>query len=108
MPWIVRDAGLHIERTQDESDVDEVRSADSQNAEAGGGPLGFAAKLADAYHAQLRAFLRRNLLVVGLKPAVLRGIVDAGTIQGGPVSFDLTITVHPRNASGFAPWSANW
>ncbi len=34
-------------------------------------PLGFAAKLREAYYAQLRAFLRKNLLVGGLaSPAV--------------------------------------
>ncbi len=59
------------------------------------------AKLAEAYHVRLRAFLRRFLLV-SLEPAVLRGIVDAGTTHGGPVSFPLTITVHPRDAKGFA------
>jgi hypothetical protein len=61
------------------------------------------AKLKAAYHAQLRAFLRRNLLVGGLEPAVLRRIVAASTIQEAPVSFDLRITVHPRDARGFAP-----
>ena len=64
-------------------------------------PLGFAAKLEEAYHVRLRAFLR-DALIVRLKPAKLRGVVDAGTIQGGPVSFPLTITVYPRDASGFA------
>ena len=58
------------------------------------------AKLQDAYHARLHAFLRVFLLV-RLAPAVLRSIFDAATTQGGPVSFDLRITVYPRNASGF-------
>jgi hypothetical protein len=58
------------------------------------------AKLKEAYHLGLRAFLRQNLLV-RLKPAVRRRILDAATAQGGPVSFDLRITVHPRDASGF-------
>jgi hypothetical protein len=46
---------------------------------------------------------------VGLFPALyaklkeLRRIVAVGTIQGGPVSFDLRITVDPRAARGFAP-----
>jgi hypothetical protein len=48
----------------------------------------------------LHAFLRVFLLV-RLAPAVLRSILDAVTARGRPVSFDLTITVHPRNASGF-------
>jgi hypothetical protein len=60
------------------------------------------AKLEEAYHLGLRAFLRQNLLVEGLAPAVRRSILDVGTAQGRPVSFPLTITVHPRDASGFA------
>ena len=70
-------------------------------------PVGFGttlaeiiAKLKDAYRARLHAFLRVFLLVK-LAPAVLRTIFDAATTQGGPVSFDLRITVYPRNASGF-------
>jgi hypothetical protein len=59
------------------------------------------ARLKEAYYARLRAFLLKFLLV-RLEAAVLRGIVDAGTIQGGPVSFPLTITVYPRDAHGFA------
>ena len=59
------------------------------------------AELKDAYHAQLRALLRKFLLV-RLEAAVRRRILEAGTAQGGPVSFDLRITVHPRDASGFA------
>jgi hypothetical protein len=70
-------------------------------------PVGFGttlaetiAELKDAYRARLHAFLRVFLLV-RLAPAVLRTIFDAATTQGGPVSFDLRITVYPRNASGF-------
>jgi hypothetical protein len=70
-------------------------------------PLGFGttlaeiiAELKDAYRARLHAFLRVFLLV-RLAPAVLRTIFDAATTQGGPVSFDLRITVYPRNALGF-------
>jgi hypothetical protein len=59
------------------------------------------AKLAEAYYAQLRAFLRRFLLV-RFEAAERRRIVDAGTIQRGPVSFPATITVYPRDAKGFA------
>ena len=71
-------------------------------------PVGFAsvlaeksAKLEEAYHARLRAFLLKFLLVK-LKPAVRRRIIEAATAQGRPVSFDLRITVYPRDASGFA------
>jgi hypothetical protein len=70
-------------------------------------PVGFGttlaemiAELKDAYRARLHAFLRAFLLV-RLAPAALRSVLDAATTQGGPVSFDLRITVHPRNASGF-------
>jgi hypothetical protein len=70
-------------------------------------PVGFGTPLAeiiadlkDAYRARLHAFLRVFLLV-RLAPTVLRSIFDAATTQGGPVSFDLRITVYPRNASGF-------
>jgi hypothetical protein len=70
-------------------------------------PLGFAktfaemyAKLEEAYHARLRVFLVKFLLV-RLKPAVRRRIIEAATAQGRPVSFDLRITVHPRDAHGF-------
>jgi hypothetical protein len=64
-------------------------------------PLGFAAKLEEAYQEWWRAFLRDNL-IVKLKPAKLRGVVGAGTARGEPVSFPLTITVDPGDASGFA------
>ncbi len=57
-------------------------------------------QLEEAYHARLRAFLRVFLLV-RLAPTVLRYMLDAATTQGGPVSFDLRITVYPRNAWGF-------
>ena len=33
---------------------------------------------------------------------MLRRIADVGTAQGEPVTFPLTITAHPRDASGFA------
>ena len=64
-------------------------------------PLGFAAKLEEAYQEWLRALLRDNL-IGKLKPAKLRGVVAAGTARGQPVSFPLTITVDPGDASGFA------
>ena len=59
------------------------------------------AKLAEIYYAQLRAFLRRFVLV-RFEPAVHRRVVDAGTNRGGPVSFPATLTVYPRDAKGFA------
>jgi hypothetical protein len=72
-------------------------------------PVGFArvltktiAELKDAYRALLRVFL-----LVRLAPAVLRSILDAATTQGGPVSFDLRITVYPRNAWDSSAWSAH-
>jgi hypothetical protein len=71
-------------------------------------PVGFGttlaeiiAELKDAYHARLHAFLRRFVLV-RFEPAVHRRVVDAGTNHGGPVSFPATITVYPRDATGFA------
>jgi hypothetical protein len=68
-------------------------------------PLGLlpalSAKLKEAYYVRLRAFLLKFLLV-RLEAAVRRRILEAGTAQGGPVSFDLRITVHPRDALGFA------
>ncbi len=60
------------------------------------------AQLQQAYDAQLRAFLRKFLLVGGLAPAVRRSISAAVTAQGGPVSFDVTLTFYPPDASGFA------
>src|SRR5260370_15822406 len=71
-------------------------------------PLGFGRKIAEvyaelehAYHAGLRTCLLKFLLV-RLEPPVLRLIADVGTTLGRPVRFPLTITVHPRDASGFA------
>jgi hypothetical protein len=43
---------------------------------------------------------RRNL-IVELKPAVLKRILDAATARGRPVTLRLEITVHPRDAKGF-------
>ena len=54
-----------------------------------------------AYHAQLRAFLRKFLLVGGLAPAVRRSIFAAVTARGRPVSVDFRITFYPPDASGF-------
>jgi hypothetical protein len=70
--------------------------------------LGFAqvlaetsAKLEEAYHARLRTFLRKFDLV-RFEPAVRRSIFAAVTAQGGPASFDVTLTFYPPDASGFA------
>ena len=51
---------------------------------------------------QTPSFDPERHLLVRLKPPVLRRIADVGTAQGEPVTFPLTITVHPRDASGFA------
>ena len=53
------------------------------------------------YHARLRVFLLKFLLV-RLKPAARRRLIEVPTAQGRPVSFDLRVTVHPRDAHGFA------
>ena len=67
-------------------------------------PLGLlpalAAKLKEAYSAQLRAFLRRYLLLT-LAPAVRRRIFAAVTAQGRPLTLDFRITFRPPDASGF-------
>jgi hypothetical protein len=69
--------------------------------------LGFfpalSAQLQQAYFAQLSAFLRRNLIVGGVAPAVLRSIFAAVQARGQPVSVDLRVTVSPPDASGFFP-----
>jgi hypothetical protein len=45
----------------------------------------------------------RRSLIVGIEPALLQRILDAGTTQGRPVSFLLKITVYQRDPKGFAP-----
>src|SRR5271166_6458499 len=59
-------------------------------------------QLKQTYYAQVRGLLRKFLLVGGLAPAVRRSISAAVTAQGGPVSFDVTLTFYPPDASGFA------
>ena len=59
------------------------------------------AQLKQAYHAQLRALLRKFLLVGGLAPAVRQSIFVAVTARGRPVSVDFRITFYPPDASGF-------
>jgi hypothetical protein len=59
-------------------------------------------KLKQTYDAQVRAFLRKFLLVGGLAPAVRRSISAAVTAQGGSVSLDVTLTLYPPDASAFA------
>ena len=70
-------------------------------------PLGFAqviaeisAQLEEAYYAQLRAFLRKFVLVE-FEPAVRLRIRAAETAEDGPVTLPITLTIHPRDASGF-------
>jgi hypothetical protein len=71
-------------------------------------PLGFAqviaeisAQLEEAYHTRLRALLRKFDLL-RFVPALRRSISAAVTAQGGPVSFDVTLTFYPPDASAFA------
>ena len=40
-------------------------------------------------------------LIVELEPDALEAILAAGSTQGGPVTVQLEITVHPRDAKGF-------
>ena len=58
------------------------------------------AQLEEAYYAQLRAFLRKFVLVE-FEPAVRLRIRAAETTEDGPVTFLVALTVHPRDASGF-------
>ena len=71
-------------------------------------PVGLAQVLAQtstqleaAYQERWRAFLRKFDLVK-FAPPVRRSISAAVTAQGGPVSFDVTLTFYPPDASGFA------
>jgi hypothetical protein len=50
----------------------------------------------------MRYFDPKRVLFVELQADELARIVDAGSTADGPVLFRLDITVHPRNASGFA------
>jgi hypothetical protein len=86
---------------QDENDWKKFARPIARTLKEDSDPLGFAAKLGEAYHAQLLAFLRKNLIVGGLAPAVRRSIFAAVTARGRPVSFDFRITFYPPDASGF-------
>jgi len=57
-------------------------------------------QLKQTYDAQLRAFLRKVDLV-RFAPAVRQRIRAAETAPGGPATFLVALTVHPRDASGF-------
>ncbi len=57
-------------------------------------------QLKQTYDAQLRAFLRKVDLV-RFAPAVRQRIRAAETASGGPATFLVALTVHPRDASGF-------
>jgi hypothetical protein len=71
-------------------------------------PLGFgqvlaeiSTKLAETYQERLDVLLSKYLLVE-FEPAELQSIVDAGTAQEWPpVALPATLTVDPRDASGF-------
>ena len=58
------------------------------------------AELEEAYQERLRAFLRKFDLV-RFEPAVRQRIRAAETAPGGPATFLVALTVHPRDASGF-------
>jgi hypothetical protein len=58
-------------------------------------------QLKQTYDAEVRAFLRKFLLVGGLAPAVRRSISAAVTARGRPVRVDFRITFYPPDASGF-------
>ncbi len=58
-------------------------------------------QLQQTYDAQLRAFLRKFLLIGGVAPAVRRSIFAAVTARGRPVSVDFRITFYPPEASGY-------
>ncbi len=57
-------------------------------------------QLKQTYYAQLRAFLRK-FDPIRFEPAVRQRIRAAETAPGGPATFLLALTVHPRDASGF-------
>jgi hypothetical protein len=61
---------------------------------------GLSAQLKQTYDAQLRAFLRKYDFV-RFEPAVRQRIRAAETAPGGPATFLIALTVHPREASGF-------
>ncbi len=70
-------------------------------------PVGFAqvlaetsAQLEEAYQERLRAFLQKFDLV-RFEPAARQRIQAAETPPGGPATFLVALTVHPRDASGF-------
>jgi hypothetical protein len=58
-------------------------------------------QLKQTYDAEVRAFLRKFLLVGGFAPAVRRSISAAVTARGRPVRVDFRITFYPPDASGF-------
>jgi len=57
-------------------------------------------QLQQAYYAQLRAFLRK-FDPIRFEPAVRQRIRAAETASGGPATFLVALTVHPRDPSGF-------
>ncbi len=61
---------------------------------------GLSAQLKQTYDAQVHAFLRK-FDFVRFEPAVLQRIRAAETVSGGPATFLVALTVHPRDASGF-------
>jgi hypothetical protein len=57
-------------------------------------------QLQQTYYAQLRAF-QRKFDLVRFEPAARQRIRAAETPPGGPATFLVALTVHPRDASGF-------
>ena len=101
-----REETAHGIADEEGCDGEEGCSAADQAPNQDPDPVGFAqvlaetsAQLEEAYQTQLRAFLRKFLLV-RFEPAVRRSISAAVTAQGGPVTLPATLTVYPRDASG--------
>ena len=79
----------------------------TKSPKEGADPLGllpsrYIAKLKEAYYARLHAFLGRNHSSSDDSRRPRVGTSWRGHGPGTPVSFDLMITVYPRDATGFA------
>src|SRR5271165_1084543 len=76
----------------------------SRPTHADADPLGLfpalSEQLKQTYYAQLRAFLRK-FDPIRFEPAVRQRIRAAETASGGPATFLVALTVHPRDPSGF-------
>jgi len=99
----IEDEGRRIHRKG------ELPSSGDRDAESGGEAMDVgtgssfdAIGTAAGDRSPMRYFDPKRVLFVELKADELAQIVDAGSTADGPVPFRLEITVHPRNASGFA------